>query len=530
MKQNKSNGIWLSDNNFVTFAELQDTLTGKQVATRFNSADHFTALFSILPDPDKILHKAGNAVETYNKMELDPHVYAEMQKRKALTTSLNLTIERGTSKEKYAQIIEDYFMSNDHSLFDGLERNDEDDEDADINDLIEVGLDCVFHGYQPVEVVWEMVGSIRLPVKLIDRPRHWFHFDVENRLRFRSKAAPVEGELLPDYTMLLFRHKPRYDNPYGQRVLSRCFWPWMFKHSTEKWKIQFLEKFASVWAIGKLPRGKQNEEYNLMLESLEDLINSGVGVFPDDGSVEMIEPAGKGTTANIFDGNINLYNSEMSKAILTVTSMTGSEDKGSRASDEVRERMVKALALSDKKIIEKKISQLIRWTFDVNGWGAAPYAELWEPEDYDKERADRDNVLKEQGITFTKKYYMDKYNLEEDDFEVSPQSTVASPQSKLTPADPIPPVELAEAEVVKQEEDELTKLVKSVTPLLEYAVKPFINTIKKTFDESSSFAEAIENVQTLIPKASTDEIENIIARINYISFLQGSADVLSENK
>jgi hypothetical protein len=218
--------------------------------------------------------------------------------------------------------------------------------------------------------------------------------------------------------------------------------------------------------------------------------------------------------------------------------MTGSEDKGSRASDEVRERMVKALALSDKRIIEKKITQLLNWIFELNAWGPAPYAELWEPEDYDTERADRDKILKELGVSFTKKYFTEKYNFEEDDIEITP----ATPDHPFTKSKiPIPsgergggevlPIALAEADAaVKVEEDELTKLVKSVAPLLEKAIEPLVKSIKTYFNDSSSFAEAMEKTQTLLLKASTDEIENIIARINYIAFLKGSADVIGEEK
>lgn len=520
-----SKGIWVSDNKFLSFAEIEKDISG-QVATRSTAAKYFGHFFSILPDPDEVLAKIGRAVETYNKMEYDPHIFAEMEKRKALTTSLTFDIIQGKASAKQYQFIKDYFLSNDHELFQDVKRDEEDDEDADIYDLLEVGLDSIFHGYQPVEVVWELINGIRLPVKLVDRPREWFHFDTDNRLRFKSRNAPVEGETLPDKKFLLFRHKPRYDNPYGTRVLSRCFWPWMFKHTTEKWKIQFLEKFGTIWAIGKLPRGKDNKEYDNMFNSLVDLINSAVGVIPDDGSVELIEAAGKGTTANIFDGNITLYNREMSKAIVTVTSLTDSEDKGSYASDEIRERMLKALTSSDKKIALKKTSQLFRWIFDVNGWGSSPLAELWEPEDYDKERADRDKVLHEQGFRPTKKYYLSKYGFEEDDFEL----TDSKPPDSKTPLS-LPrrggggEVELAEGEV-----DEIKKLINTIpSNTLQSLIEPVIKQVLKAFDESTNFEEAMEKVIELIPHANTDEIEDFISRARFIAFAKGSIDAETNN-
>lgn len=525
MTNNKSNGLWLGENKFVSFAEMENIFSGKQIVTRKTSAEFFSSLFTVLPDPDQILRKAGNAVETYNKMTFDPHIYSESVKRKALTSSLNLNIVRGKASEKYSQLIEDYLTSKDQELVKKLKNNNtdsEDYEDADINDLIEIGLDAVFHGYQPVENVIGSIGTMKLPQKLIDRPRQWFHFDTDNRLRFKSKEHPVEGELLPKYSILLFQHKPRYDNPYGERVLSRCFWAWMFKHSTEKWKIQFLEKFASVWPIGKLPRGRDPKEYNELYDMLVDMINNGIAVIPDDGSVELKEPVGKGATANVFDGNINLYNDEISKAILTVTSLTSSGDKGSYASDLVRERMVRALAVADKKIIEKKITQLLNWIFEINGWGVAPYAELWEPEDYDKERADRDKVLSDAGVAFTEQYYIKHYNFELGDIIIKDKT--APELQTLEPS-----LQLAETQI-KTEQDELNELIKTVYPLMEKTIEPLINKIQNIFDEAENYAEAMENVQALLPKVSTDKIENIVAKLNYIAFLKGSADAMKETK
>lgn len=516
---NNKKGLWLGD-KFVPLSEI---------ATRQNSPNFFQNIFAVLPDPDIILAKAGNAVETYNKMEMDPHIYAEIEKRKALTTSLQFTVERGKASEKQSQIIEDYFLSNDHELFNNLSSNKSDDEDADIGDLIEVGLDAIFHGYQPVEIIWDNVGTMKLPVKMVDRPREWFHFDPDNQLRFKSKAEPVNGELLPPYKFLLFRHKPRYNNPYGKRVLSRCFWAWMFKHSTEKWKIQFLEKFAAVWAIGKLPRGKENPEYEKLLTSLNDLINSGTGVIPDDGSIEIVDPAGKGTTSNIFDGNIKLYNDEISKAILTVSSLTSSGNSGSYASDQVRERMVKALAAADKKIPEKKISQLFKWIFDINGWGVAPYSQLLEPEDYDKERADRDQILVQQGVGFTKDYYTRKYNLEDDEFEVSkpvPPNPFSNLQFTLK-HDLDHELELKEAnqgQVQDQGKDELKNLVAAASPEMQSAIEPLINNLLSAFKDAVSFEDGWAKAKELLPAASTGQLENIIAKTNYLAKLKGAAD------
>lgn len=517
-------GIWLSENQFVTFNELTAAQLTNHVASRANSANFWISMLHILPDPDKILNKSGNSVDTYNQMEYDAHIYAEIQKRKALTTSLNLNINRGASSEKYCKLLSDFINSKDHELFSVEKKSSSMDDDAsDINDFVEVGLDCLFHGYQPIEIIWDKIGNIFLPVKLIDKPREWFHFDDNNFLRFKSKASPYHGELLPDKKFIVFRNKPRYNNPYGTRILSRCFWPWTFKHSSEKWKIQFLEKFATVWAIGKLPRGKENPEYVALLDSLDEMINSGVAVIPDDGSVELKEPAGKGSTADMFSNNVKEYNAEISKAIMTVTLLTevGSSG-GNRALGTVMERVAGKVASSDKREPEKRITQLFRWMFDVNGWGTAPTAELLEPEDYDIERAERDGKLKEQGVRLTKKYYQDKFNLKEDEFEMEIAKDTTN--ENITLAEASEKIINRYAEPVQK--DPVKIVLDSLSDKqLQTAINPIVNDVLKAFKESADFAEAMEKILTIVPAANTNSIEELIVKLNTLTFAQGASEI-----
>lgn len=503
-------GLWINNHTFVEFSAMGGRALEKEISSRVNAGNYWGALFSILPDPDTVLSRAGHSIQTYNNMMNDPHIFGEFEKRKALTTSLDFNILRGNASEKYSALIEEYLLSNDHQLFDSLStaQFDEDD-DGDIYDLIESGLEALPHGFQPVEIIWQKINKQWLPAKLIDRPREWFHFDQDGRLRFKSKGSPFQGELLPPKKFLVFRHAPTYMNPYGTRVLSKCFWAWLFKHSTEKWKIQFLEKFGSVWAIGKLPRGREDAEYNNMYDSLNDLINSGIGIIPDDGSIELMEPAGKGTTANIFDKNIDVYNAEMSKAILTVTSLTGSET-GNRASDEVRERMVKALATKDKRIPVKRINRLLDWTFDLNAWGTAPRSELLEPEDYDVERTERDVKLNQQGVKFNKVYYQKHYSFEDDDFELEGEQ---------------PPAQFSAGEVnLSIGKDPLKEIIKRSSPQLQKLITPVLKPVLTVFETTTDLSVALEKITGMLPEANTDELEDLLTRLTFSAFAQGVKD------
>jgi hypothetical protein len=72
-------------------------------------------------------------------------------------------------------------------------------------------------------------------------------------------------------------------------------------------------------------------------------------------------------------------------------------------------------------------NQLFAWITELNITGAAaPVFSYVEEEDVQKDRAERDKTLTDQGVKFTKKYYSRTYNLEDDDFDLSPSAPPAT--------------------------------------------------------------------------------------------------------
>ncbi|MBQ2611460.1 DUF935 family protein, partial [bacterium] len=66
------------------------------------------------------------------------------------------------------------------------------------------------------------------------------------------------------------------------------------------------------------------------------------------------------------------------------------------------------------------INQLIQWIYEIN-YGAnaeVPNFELYAPEDVDLTLAQRDKILSETGVKFTKEYFIKTYGLDEDDFDI----------------------------------------------------------------------------------------------------------------
>ncbi|GJK13414.1 hypothetical protein TUM16664_11870 [Enterobacter cloacae] len=86
-------GLWVSPNEFVSFAEPNKTLT-EQIASRSRSIDFF-GLGMYLPNPDPILKSQGRDIRIYRELRTDPLVGGCIRRRKAAVKSLERGLERG---------------------------------------------------------------------------------------------------------------------------------------------------------------------------------------------------------------------------------------------------------------------------------------------------------------------------------------------------------------------------------------------------------------------------------------------------
>ncbi|MBA1271700.1 DUF935 family protein, partial [Pseudomonas carnis] len=188
--------------------------------------------------------------------------------------------------------------------------------DLDLDRIIRELLDAPLFGYQPVELMWQPVGGYLMPADLLGKPAEWFFYDKDNQLRFRSQEAGQDGELCDPQRFIVARQDATYANPYGFPDLSMCFWPAMFMKGGLKFWVQFTEKYGSPWVIGKHPRGATDAETDLLLDSLEAMVQDAVAAIPDDSSIEIKEASGKAGSATVYRELLEYCRSEINVAML----------------------------------------------------------------------------------------------------------------------------------------------------------------------------------------------------------------------
>ena len=470
-----------------------------EIATRKRSIN-FYSLGSYLPDPDIVLRKQGKDVKIYRELFCDPHVFACIQSRKAGVLSLEWEINRGLDKTKDAELVEDLLKK------------------LDIHKLINDILDATLFGFQPIEIIWKKVGNYVLPIELKAKPSEWFCFDEENLLKFRTKEH-YWGEELPPKKFLCPQNNPSYDNPYGERVLSRVFWPVTFKKGGLKFWVVFTEKYGIPHLIGKHPRGATKEETDNLADLLEEMIQDAIAVIPDDSSVE-IKEANKSSSAEIFEKLIDKMNSEISKAILGQTLTTEIGATGSYAASNTHMAVRQDIIDADKKLVEKTINQLIQWIYEINFANAeVPVFELYEPEDVDLTLAQRDKILYDTGVKFTKEYFIKTYGLEEEDFDIR---------------EDIIPINQNFKQFSEQEEHllpgqaQIENLYKFITEReLNKQSQNMLAPLIDLFESCENYEEAFELLTD--KNLQSKKFEETIQKALFLCELQGRADGLDED-
>lgn len=457
-----------------------------------------------LPDPDPVLRKQGKDISAYRDIMADAHLTSVIEQRKDEVLSLEWDIDRGKSKSRHAKAVKKM-----------LER-------LNVQRIISEILDCTLWGFQPLEILWSTDGSEVYPRDVVGKPQEWFVFGNENELRLRTREALINGITLPEKKFLLARNKPTYLNPYGEKLLSRVFWPVTFKRGGLRFWLTMTEKYGMPHLLGKIERAYFEKEKATVLNMLQNMVQDAVAVVPEGTSIDTIE-VNRSASADIYKGLLEFCNSEISKAILTQTLTTElSSGKGSYAASQTHADRLKNVAVSDKRIVEETLNQLIKWYCEMNfsDPGEVPQFYLYEEEMVDKTLAERDKILKDTGVKFTKEYYIKNYGLEEGDFEVT-ENTPAKPPINAQDKG----AQFAEADNPPFHQEALTKLLGSIPDKImqmqmEQALKPVLDLV----NSSSNFSEIMPELMKMYPKLDTHQLESLLERAIFVSEIWGKVN------
>lgn len=437
------------------------------IVTHDRSPD-FTALGNYLPNPDAILKAKGKDVSIYRDLRGHAAVGGAIRRRKAAVTSLEWGLERGNASARVEANIK--------AILDDI------DMDRARKDILEAPL----YGYQPIEVLWSKGQRFTVPGELIAKPPEWFLFNTDNELRFRTRDSMMSGIELPDHKILLPRNEPTYQNPWGIAEMSMVFWPAVFMKGGLRFWVQFAEKYGTPWLVGKVPRNTQSKEKADLADDLEGMIQDAIAVIPDDSSVDIIEAAAKAGAAEAYEKLLMYCRSEINIALLGQNQTT--ESNSTNASAKSGLEVADDLRDGDAGLVNSTMNTLIDWIMYANGMsGPAPKYNQWEQEEVDDKQAKRDEILSRTGVKFSKQYFKRSYDLDDGDFDDTPEPNSAVPTISNDPASEDNAVQFAELE--DGEPDAIANRLQELTEQLDTAaVEPmdaWLNKVRAIGDNAS---------------------------------------------
>lgn len=411
-------GIYINPTTFVPLDQISKDLTA-EIASRNFAMGSYAGFFNYLPDPDPILRKLGQDQTVYKDLLADDQAGPLFNRRKNLTKSLDWFIEKNDAGDAEVELCEKTLRV--------LEGNG-----CKVKDIIDQTLNPIGFGYSVFEINYGFIDGKWLPVKAWEKPREWFLFDTDNQLRFRSIHDPMgtviigpEADPKIAVKFILLQNQPTYENPYGDKALSRCFWPVNFKRGGMRFFSIFIEKYGMPYLFGKLPRGAKPEEHADLLSKLHNMVQDAVGTGPDDSSLQLIET--KGTqSADLYDKYLQRCDNSISKAILLNALSTDIQQSGARAASETGAETIEGdIGQTDRDFPVAFFNELFKRVIDLNlGTGKYPTFGVNEIEESKKEFAERDKTISEafstsgQKIKRTKNFLINRYNYNEEEFEI----------------------------------------------------------------------------------------------------------------
>lgn len=487
-----SKKLWINEDRFIELAENSDNYLQTEIATRVRIDEWWTQFFNTIENPDPVLRKTGYSIVVYDEVKRDSQVSSCIIGRLAGVQKLKWKLEQNNASARAVEIITSILNS------------------VKMHNLYREILDAVFYGYSIQEIVWAPVDGIIKPVKIEQKPHEWFGFDSDNIL-FRRDGGFDNWVPAEQFKFLLSRNNASYKNPYGEGLLSMCFWPVTFKKGGIQFWAIFLEKFGMPHIYAKLPSSATAEQRSDLLMTLHRMIRDAVAVIPDNSSIDFMESKITGSS-DLYERYARYHDGEISKVILghsaaadAIPGRLGGED----VSLTVREDLVD----SDALLICETLNELISWIHQLNPslGKETPKFVLYEKEGVDKTLAERDQIVVSTGnIKFTKDYYKRAYGFSDNDIIVDEQPSILSSQAQFSEPE------------VKSAESAIRALAAAFSDTaMQEQMEIILKPIFELRDKAASLQEFREGLIELYPEMDTSKIEQILEGTGLLSAVWG---------
>lgn len=450
-------------------------------------------------DPDETLKKLGVSRKELRVLESDDEIFAAIETRREALISTPWRLEPNTSRQnKFIQ-----GELNNH-----------------ITSVLRGCFDAVLYGYSVQEVIYRKTDDGKIGLKsVMTKPFEWFEPKSNGDLIYRSVFDPMGSPVDKEIKFLLSIRNETYRQPYGEAILSRLYWAWMFRVQGWKFWAKNLERTGIPFLKGNvingmMPDGTPNHEYLSM--ALSASVSGSTLALPEGWTAEFMSVQQNGATFEQFETAII---KRFQKVILgqTLTSDVGSS--GSFAAAKVHQSVLDDRRKADIRLVTETVQTLVNALHTLNEFSGEPPIFVMEDDTgLEVERADRDSKLVQAGVLkLTSEYLTRVYDFEDGDFEI-PATTPAS----IQPTKPAQfsasnePIKFTkDQQVIENLADDVLEKLKS--PIPEQAI---FNAIKA----AKNYEDLADRLAVLFSETDTKEFQGVLERATFAADLMGFAN------
>lgn len=324
-------------------------------------------------NPSVLVTRQG--LQVFDKMRQDDQVKAALafKKHALLSSGWEVVSPKGQSEDwEVRMFVVDMLKSLDGTLYEALYAI----------------LSALDYGYSVTEKIF-VEEENRLALKRLKTCKpHSFEFisdEYGNLTELRqsktfSGYAFGQGQPLPMDKFILFSNQKEFGNHYGISDLEAAYRPWLIKDNSYKWLSMALERRGIPALFALYDAGKYHPA---IIRDLKDVLTnlqaSTVGVIPrtEKDSLEFYEPKTIADTKNIFTDCINMFNNDISRALLMpgLLGVTSDGAEGSYARSKVHFDVFIMLVNFLRQRLEDGVmfEQVIRPLVDLNFPGVRDY-------------------------------------------------------------------------------------------------------------------------------------------------------------
>ena len=305
------------------------------------AVNQLVEMLTILPELDDTLSSLGIQRCHLRKLEADDEIFQLLRTRREAVIATPWRLE-GTDAAWIAILEEELKPV--------------------IHDAISGAWKAIPFGYSVMEVVYKIRADRKIGLSAVAvKPMEWFQPTPTGNLNYFSPDGAMVAEQVDQvYKFLLTRSEATYQNPMGEAMLSRLYWPWFFRFNGWRFWGQFVERFGQPLLVGKSSNPKTMAA--ALVQAHQDAVIA-VGV---NDSVEAISPT---TSGEAFEKLEQCVVRRYQKLILgqTLTSDTGKSGGGSYALGQVHAEVKEGLRKADIRLVRHTVQNIVNALCALNG-------------------------------------------------------------------------------------------------------------------------------------------------------------------